>query len=476
MGWGKNLYDLVRIKIKKACNGYYLRWYYNGWHYWFFLPGTYTVVTEGEKYRTIGTRKIAMSTGQVTRAECDALRTIMNTREVYLLTIAGWMNIRIEPSTINVYDHSINGEEFEIVAIIGSKEVSYATGYSPVIDIPVVAPSVSYCELIIGTQIWMCKNYDSNFPNSLLYYNDETNRPELGGLYNWIQVNSPGFCPVGWHVPSRAEWQTLIDYCGGAAVAGGVLKEIGGSHWYAPNTGAVDTYGFGAIGGGRYAVGTTSGYFTDRYEYGYFWTSEMYAPLEAGHYIEFKHDLASVWTTKTMPIFTHMSVRLIKDTPAPTEYSDWFLPSLDTLQEAYNELKLFGVGGLADAFYWSSSEWDATLVNVINFATGATNQFLKNNAAIYTRAVRTFTAAVGAYSLRDLGQAGGYVFYIDGTTYYEMNPTDLSINKVWSNITLILAGTNTAIGTGQANTTAVIGQAGFVDGAAKLCNDLIIHH
>lgn len=131
MGWGLNLKELVRILVKQPCKGYYLRWYYNGWHYWYFLPGRYSIVTEGEKYRTVGTRRISMSSGQIIRSQCDAIRTIMNTREVYLLTVAGWMNIRIEPGTLTIYDNQLAGAEIELTAIIGSKEISYITGYTP---------------------------------------------------------------------------------------------------------------------------------------------------------------------------------------------------------------------------------------------------------------------------------------------------------------------------------------------------------
>lgn len=43
----------------------------------------------------------------------------------------------------------------------------------------------------------------------------------------------------------------------------------------------------------------------------------------------------------------------------------------------------------------------------------------------------------------------------------------------WSNITNTLVGTTgTALGTGQANTTAIVGQGGCTSGAAWLCNDL----
>jgi hypothetical protein len=50
---------------------------------------------------------------------------------------------------------------------------------------------------------------------------------------------------------------------------------------------------------------------------------------------------------------------------------------------------------------------------------------------------------------------------------------DQSIGIAWSNITNTLVGTTgTALGTGQANTAAIVGQAGCTSGAAKLCDDL----
>jgi hypothetical protein len=49
---------------------------------------------------------------------------------------------------------------------------------------------------------------------------------------------------------------------------------------------------------------------------------------------------------------------------------------------------------------------------------------------------------------------------------------DQSTSCAWSNITNILIGTTgTSIGTGLANTTAIIGQSGHTDSAAKVCHD-----
>lgn len=46
-----------------------------------------------------------------------------------------------------------------------------------------------------------------------------------GHLYNWYAVNDPRkVCPTGWEVPSRSDWQQLVDSSGGMSQAGAALK------------------------------------------------------------------------------------------------------------------------------------------------------------------------------------------------------------------------------------------------------------
>jgi len=33
-----------------------------------------------------------------------------------------------------------------------------------------------------------------------------------GALYNWYTVKTGNICPTGWHVPTDAEWHTLVLY------------------------------------------------------------------------------------------------------------------------------------------------------------------------------------------------------------------------------------------------------------------------
>ena len=87
----------------------------------------------------------------------------------------------------------------------------------------------------------------------------------------------------------------------------------------------------------------------------------------------------------------------------------------------------------------------------------------------------TYTYAVG-----DTGPAGGWIFYdkgsySDGWRYLEAAPSDQSTEIQWYNGSYVVTGaTDTAIGTGQANTTAIVAIQGAGSYAAQLCNDLIV--
>lgn len=157
----------------------------------------------------------------------------------------------------------------------------------------------------------------------------------------------------------------------------------------------------------------------------------------------------------------------------PVDCCNFFLPSKDELNKMYDNLHAEGVGGFGNIAYHSSTEVSAGWFVAQHFATGIPSNYGKvsNN---HSRACRSFIADVFAYSLRNVGPCGGLIFYINdaGTTYYEAAPKDSAVN-VWSNIVAAEIGTTSAaIGTGQANTNAIIGQAGHTDSSAKLANDL----
>lgn len=129
---------------------------------------------------------------------------------------------------------------------------------------PSKTPSSDYKTVLIGSQEWMAENLDvSTFRNGdvipevktpeewlqlyftasaawCYYNNDPKNGEKYGKLYNWYAVNDPrGLAPVGWHVPTDKEWQTLINSCGGMSKAFNELKKpdgfatkAAGSRWF----------------------------------------------------------------------------------------------------------------------------------------------------------------------------------------------------------------------------------------------------
>lgn len=95
----------------------------------------------------------------------------------------------------------------------------------------------------------------------------------FGALYNWyVGADVRNISPVGFHVPTFAEWQTLQTYLGGESVAGGKMKETGLTHWETPNIGADNSSGFNGIGAG---YRTTGGFFTINQSCD-FWASDAY--------------------------------------------------------------------------------------------------------------------------------------------------------------------------------------------------------
>jgi len=87
----------------------------------------------------------------------------------------------------------------------------------------------------------------------------------------------------------------------------------------------------------------------------------------------------------------------------------------------------------------------------------------------------------GTYDLRDIGPAGGWIFYdkgsySDGWRYLEAAPASTEwTGKEWGSYGTLIGGTGTGIGTGQSNTTKIVtwlNNHSETGKAAQLCNAL----
>jgi len=189
-----------------------------------------------------------------------------------------------------------------------------------------------YEVVVIGTQTWMSQNLKTTkyangdpVPNvtdatqwgdlttgGWVYYNNDPGFDiPYGRLYNYYAVmDSRKLCPAGWHAPSDSEWNVLENFLGGAAVAGGKMKEAGTTHWIAPNTGADNSSGFGAIPGGD-RRGATNALFEVQGALARHWTSTEVDGLNA-----YGRDIENISTYLSSNQFGKtygFSVRCIKD-------------------------------------------------------------------------------------------------------------------------------------------------------------------
>ena len=227
-------------------------------------------------------------------------------------------------------------------------EVSFTTPeaiYGAVTDID----GNIYATIQIGTQVWMMENLKTskyrdgtlipNVTDDVLwaglssgaycnYNNNVNNVAAYGRLYNWFAVDDAhNIAPAGWHVPTKAELQTLVDYVGGSNVAGGKLKEKGYVHWdsgpYSEGPGN-NSSGFTAFPGGYRYIGTISTIFSGKTTRGNLWTASTSSGTNNAAYIYLQSSTARVMGSiggytviggETSPLDKRMgySVRCVKD-------------------------------------------------------------------------------------------------------------------------------------------------------------------
>ena len=123
----------------------------------------------------------------------------------------------------------------------------------------------TYKTVKIGTQTWMAENLNYETANSYCYGDDAANCSKYGRLYTWAAAVTA--CPSGWHLPSKAEWETLFNAVGGESTVGEVLKSTSG--WNGSGNGT-DAFRFSALPAGNRYYG---GDFDYEGYYAYFWSS-----------------------------------------------------------------------------------------------------------------------------------------------------------------------------------------------------------
>ncbi len=103
----------------------------------------------------------------------------------------------------------------------------------------------TYKTVKIGEQTWFAENF-AHIPENGKHWtspNDQDNKPEFGYYYDWETAKK--VTPEGWHLPTKEEFETLLNYCGGnnSEKAYKVLEKGGDSNFNA------------LFGGFRYGTG-----------------------------------------------------------------------------------------------------------------------------------------------------------------------------------------------------------------------------
>lgn len=188
-----------------------------------------------------------------------------------------------------------------------------------------------YPTTIIGNQQWITESLDFQFNGLTVggspsysdpcanYFSNNARNGLNGGtgaryglMYNWAAVqyitdHLADLVPSGWHIPTAAEWDTLINAVGGSSVAGRNLKST--SRWGSEAYGGTGEYGFIALPGG---VMNSSGQFQNDVNRGYYWTATSDTSTTAKD-IEFINNQNSLSTSTTLDKSSGCYIRLVKD-------------------------------------------------------------------------------------------------------------------------------------------------------------------
>ncbi len=281
---------------------------------------------------------------------------------------------------------------------------------------------------------------------------------------DWISTNDP--CAIelgsGWRLPTYTELDEV---------------RISGNwtNWNGPWGSGLKLHAAGVLAGAD-GILATSGFM------GLYWSSSQSGATSAnGLYF-------SIYSSQNQTYDKPMAipVRCVRDAgclPPGSPVTGVHIPSSDQIIWNWN-----AVAG-ATGYKWSTTNNYATAIDM-GTATTKTETGLTPGTT-YTRYVwayntcgisapTTLTAQTAQTISFVIGQSygGGIIFYIDGTGQHGLiaATSDQSTGAQWGCYQTTIVGTSTAIGTGQANTTAIVNGCNQAGIAARICNDLVLNN
>jgi uncharacterized protein (TIGR02145 family) len=163
----------------------------------------------------------------------------------------------------------------------------------------------SYRTVTFSGITWMAENLRFKAPSGAYFFdNDSNNNLKYGVLYDWKTAKEA--CPDGWHLPSGAEFQTLMNQF---------------EHKESWGKAAADPIAFNIQLGGMQDY---EGVFSEMDESGYYWTSTEYDNLSAEYFsyliidnktvidISRKEDISDIHGTEKSHKYSVRCVKTVK--------------------------------------------------------------------------------------------------------------------------------------------------------------------
>jgi len=235
-------------------------------------------VNGGSNYSQMGTSQL-LSVPFSLNAKTSSGLPVMTTaeRDAIFMPDAGMQLFNSDTHLINYYDG------YGWLEITGVRQADFTCG-NPLLD---SRDGTYYNTVEINGQCWMAENInigtmiqgttnpsDNGIIEKYCYSDNPGLCDTYGALYHWSEVmqynyteGTQGLCPEGWHVPTNAEWTTLVNSTGGPNSAGAHLVQGGDSGFEALMAGyrepQLSGYPFAFIGSKTYFWTSNNG--VDRY-------------------------------------------------------------------------------------------------------------------------------------------------------------------------------------------------------------------
>ena len=201
-----------------------------------------------------------------------------------------------------------------------------------------------YEAVLIGDQVWMAENLRVNVEGSVCRDLEtstakiiECDNHPYGRVYNWNMIMDEeessnfnpsgvrGICPDGWHLPSKVEWDILVEFAketastmGLTGTEGYILHSLlkskksyldGDGYGWHNNSGGEDNFGFSVLPGGDL---TATGNFSTTHNAASFWYATQSA-TNANGAMNRSFSAASSQENALVQKTTLRSVRCVKD-------------------------------------------------------------------------------------------------------------------------------------------------------------------